>query len=184
MARRRLRPIDCEALSSSPADCDPPAVVRAACTFIRECEIFFRGTDPLIKDRLALDSRTSFVDLQHARVALIQNNLWKPGPELSLLKDKIAQGMGLVLILGPDTSPESIAALTDGAVAQRGIARPLCEDSGDALEQHAAIIRYVGPHSDRLGRRVSWRSVTRVHERTIVEAKPSISESMTAGSSL
>jgi O-antigen/teichoic acid export membrane protein len=134
------------------------------------CRIFFRGTDSLIRERLALDPSSSFVELEHAQVAIIQNDLWRPGPELSLLKDKIARGMGLVLILGPDTPPESIAALTDGAVVEKGIGEPPAAASDEALEQRAAIIRYVGPHPDPLGRWITWQSATRVHERTVVEA--------------
>jgi O-antigen/teichoic acid export membrane protein len=135
------------------------------------CEIFFRGTDPLIKEQLSLDPTTSFVDLQRARVAVIQNNLWQPGPELSLLKEKVTQGMGLVLILGPDTPPDSIAVMTDGAVVQTGIVKLPSAGSADALEQRAAIIHYVGPSPDPLGRWITWHSATRVHERTIVELK-------------
>jgi O-antigen/teichoic acid export membrane protein len=134
------------------------------------CDIFFRGTDPLIKERLALDPTTSFVDLEHAYVAVIQNDLWKPGPELSLLKDKISQGMGLVLILGPKTPPESIAALTDGAVVQGGIA-DLSANSDEALERRAAIIHYVGPREDRLGRWITWHSATRIGERSVIQVK-------------
>jgi O-antigen/teichoic acid export membrane protein len=135
------------------------------------CEIFFRGTDPLIKERLSLDPSTSFVDLERARVAVIQNNLWKPGPELSRLKDKIAHGLGLVLILGPDTPPESIASLTESAVVQKRIVNDIFGYAGEALERQAAVIRYVGPQEDRLARWINWHSATRVHERTVVESK-------------
>jgi O-antigen/teichoic acid export membrane protein len=141
----------------------------AATADSKRCQIFFRGTDSLIRERLSIDPGTSFVDLQHAQVALIQNDLWMPVPELNLLKERVAGGMGLVLILGPNTPSASISALTDGAVTQIGTVQDAPADSDEALERHAAIIHYVGPRKDRLARSINWRSATRVQDRTVLK---------------
>ncbi|MGO9606537.1 MAG: lipopolysaccharide biosynthesis protein [Candidatus Binataceae bacterium] len=137
----------------------------------QQCRIFYLGNDDLVRERLALDPGTTFTDLAHAQVAVIQDALWEPGPQLDLLKSRISAGMGLVLILGPDISPAALDALTGGAVIQTGVVTDSADnDSDDAIEQRAAVIRYVGPRRDPLARWPNWRSATRIHERSIVRA--------------
>ncbi len=148
-----------------------PAFAYSASTPAEQFRIFYLGKDDLVRERLSLDPTTSFTDLAHAQVAVIQDALWGPGPQLDLLKSRIREGVGLVLILGPDTSPAALNALTDGAVTQTGaVTDATGRDSDEAIERKAAAIRYVGPRSDPLARSPNWRSATRIRERSIVAA--------------
>lgn len=139
--------------------------------------LFYQGRESLVLGRLQLDPSTRMVDsLNEAQAAVLQDQLPGQGPALDALKSRVEAGMGLTLILGADTDPSALKALTDGAVEQTGIVdAPAGADHAMAAEKFAAIINYVGPDTDPIGSNVSWKSAVRVQERSLLKIAPSVS---------
>jgi hypothetical protein len=133
--------------------------------------VYYSGTEELVLTRLLLDPSTRRVtNLEDAATAVYQDNLPPPGAELDALKARVASGMGVVLILGRHTDPAALASLTNGAIKQTGIVDVSHGAThGRELEHIAAVLNYVGPKDDPLGRNISWLSAVRVHERSLLD---------------
>ena len=132
--------------------------------------LFYRGRENLIFDRLALDPSSLRADrLEDAQVAVYQESLPEPGPEMDQLRGFVVSGGGLVVVLGKDTPPASLAALTDNDL-QEGNPVEAAEGPYHAAEAEklGAVIEYVGPPDDPLKDNISWKSAVRVFERWIL----------------
>jgi O-antigen/teichoic acid export membrane protein len=132
--------------------------------------IFYRGSENLILDRLALDPSTHRVDaLAQAQVAVFDETLPALGPEMDQLKGFVVAGGGLLIVLGKDTPPASLAALTNDNL-QEGNQVEAAEGPYHAAEAEklGAVIEYVGPRNDPLKDNISWKSAVRVFERWIL----------------
>jgi O-antigen/teichoic acid export membrane protein len=135
--------------------------------------IYFSGSEDLVLSRLKLDPSTVRVpDLSQAETAVYQDRLPEPGPALDALKARVRDGMGLVVILGENTDPKALAALTDGAVRQTSVVTvPPGKKNGLESERLAAIIEYKGPAEDPIAKNISWRSAVRIHDRAVLDVK-------------
>jgi O-antigen/teichoic acid export membrane protein len=132
--------------------------------------LFYSGPEDLIIQRLALDPSVRRVDaLSKAKCAIFYDTLPPPGPELDQLKGFVVGGMGLVVVLGKDTAPASLAALTNDAI-QEGNPVEAAQGPYHAAEAEklGAVIEYTGPRGDPLKNNVSWKSAVRVFERWIL----------------
>jgi O-antigen/teichoic acid export membrane protein len=139
--------------------------------------LFYQGRESLILHRLQLDPSTYVVDsLRDAQAAVYQDDLPPPGLALNALKSRVEAGMGLTVILGEDIDPAALNSLTDGAVEQTGVV-DVPPGAGQAItaEKVAAIISYVGPHTEPIGTNVSWQSAVRVHERSLLKVSSRVS---------
>ncbi|HVA81919.1 MAG TPA: hypothetical protein VNF29_13410, partial [Candidatus Binataceae bacterium] len=145
-----------------------PGLARASQA--RPFNLYFSGTENLVLRRLDLDPSTHRVtDLSAAQCAVFDDALPPPGPALEALRQKVAAGMGLVLITGPNTNPAALASLSAGAITQSGtVDVPAGPKHAQEIEKYAAIIEYTGPASSPLARNVSWKSAVRVHERSLL----------------
>ncbi len=153
--------------------------ILAAAVFLPACasaahapafNLYFSGTENLVLERLNLDPATHRVaDLSDAQCAVFDDALPAPGPALDALKARVAAGMGVVIITGPNTDPAALAALSGGAITQTGTV-DVAAGAKHALEieKYAAIIEYTGPASNPLAANVSWKSAVRVHERSLL----------------
>jgi O-antigen/teichoic acid export membrane protein len=132
--------------------------------------LYFSGTENLVLDRLDLDPTTHRVaDLSDAQCAVFDDALPAPGPALDALKARVAAGIGVVIITGPNTDPAALAALTGGAITQTGTVEVAAgAKHAQEIEKYAAIIEYVGPAANPLAANVSWKSAVRVHERSLL----------------
>ncbi|HYL59789.1 MAG TPA: hypothetical protein VEU51_13040, partial [Candidatus Acidoferrales bacterium] len=133
--------------------------------------LYYSGEENLVLSRLLLAPTTHRVaSIADAATAVYQDNLPAPGPELDALKGRVADGMGVVLILGRHTDAAALEALTAGAVRQTGVV-DVARDAPheQELERLAAVINYVGPPTDPLARNISWLSAVRVHERSLLD---------------
>jgi len=136
----------------------------------RPLPLFYHGSENLIFDRLALDPSTLRADrLDDAHSAVFQDTLPAPGPDMDQLRGFVVGGGGLLVVLGKDTSPASLAALTDNAV-QEGNPVEAAEGPYHAAEAEklGAVIEYVGPANDPLKDNISWQSAVRLYERWIL----------------
>ncbi len=80
--------------------------------------------------------------------------------------------MGLLVVLGENTDPKALEALTDGAVRQIGVVTvPPGRNHGQEAERLAAIIEYKGPADDPIAKNISWRSAVRIHDRALLDVK-------------
>ena len=132
--------------------------------------IFYRGSENLILDRLALDPSTHRVDtLANAQVAVCDETLPAPGPEMDQLKGFVVAGGGLLVVLGKDTPAASLATLTNDDL-QEGNQVEAAKGPYHAAEAEklGAVIEYVGPRDDPLKDNISWKSAVRVFERWIL----------------
>ena len=153
--------------------------ILAAAVFLPACasaaqapafNLYFSGTENLVLERLNLDPATHRVaDLSDAQCAVFDDALPAAGPALDALKARVAAGMGVVIITGPNTDPAALAALSGGAITQTGTV-DVAAGAKHALEieKYAAIIEYTGPASNPLAANVSWKSAVRVHERSLL----------------
>ncbi|HUA34780.1 MAG TPA: hypothetical protein VMA09_14325 [Candidatus Binataceae bacterium] len=134
-------------------------------------QIFYSGTENLVIDRLKLDPATVQVpNLSDAKSAVYQEKLPSPGPDLDALKQRVSDGMGLVVILGENTDSAALAALTDGRITQAGkVNVPPGPDHDIAYEGIAAVVMYVGPRADPINTNVGWLTAVRVHERSLLD---------------
>ena len=134
--------------------------------------LYFSGTEDLVLRRLELDPSTHRVtDLSAAQCAVFDDALPPPGPALEALRRRVAAGMGLVIITGPNTNPAALAALSAGAISQTGTVDVAAGPKhAQEIEKYAAIIEYTGPASNPLATNVSWKSAVRVHERSLLAA--------------
>ncbi|HLI79659.1 MAG TPA: oligosaccharide flippase family protein [Candidatus Binataceae bacterium] len=143
----------------------------AACAYAASpLSLFYRGRDNLIIDRLALDPSTHRVDaLANAQCAVFHETLPSPGSEMDQLRGFVVSGGGLLVVLGKDTPPASLAALTDDNI-QEGNPVEAAEGPYHAAEAEklGAVIEYVGPRDDPLRGNISWKSAVRVFERWIL----------------
>jgi hypothetical protein len=133
--------------------------------------IYYSGAENLVLKRLQLDPTSNRVDsLAGADAAVYQGTLPSRGPDLDLLKARVAAGMGLVVIIGKDTDPKALAALTDGRVEQTGGVDVAPGPEHDIeLERIAAVINYIGPPRDPIATNIGWLSAVRIHERTLLD---------------
>ncbi len=147
-----------------------PAVAAQAPAF----NVYFSGTENLVLDRLKLDPSTHRVsDLADAQTAVFDDALPAPGPALDALRARVAAGVGVVIVTGPNTDPAALAALTGGAITQTGtVDVPAGPTHAQEIEKLAAIIVYTGPPSNPLAANVSWKSAVRVHERSLLATTP------------
>ncbi|HVN28437.1 MAG TPA: oligosaccharide flippase family protein [Candidatus Binataceae bacterium] len=146
------------AVSASLAASEPPLA------------LFYQGADDLLLQRLDLDPSTHRIrSLAAAQVAVYDEALPAPGPEMDQLKGFVVAGGGLVVVLGKDTPPASLAALTNDAI-QEGNQVQAAEGPYHAAEAEklGAVIEYVGPRDDPLRDNISWESAVRVFERWIL----------------
>ena len=85
------------------------------------------------------------------------------------LKGFVISGNGLLVILGKDTPPASLAALTNNAIEE---GNPVEAAQGPyhaaEAEKLGAVLEYVGPRDDPLKDNISWKSAVRVFERWIL----------------
>lgn len=151
-----------------------PAAAQAAQP--RPFNLYFSGSENLVLDRLDLDPSTHRVtDLSAAQSAVFDDALPAPGPALDALKARVAAGMGVVVITGPNTNPASLSALTGAAVTQTGsVDVPAGPRHALEIEKYAAIIEYTGPGSNPLAVNVSWKSAVRVHERSLLKTTSAV----------
>lgn len=138
--------------------------------------LFYEGSEALVLHRLELDPSTERVaDLSDARVAVFQNQLPAPGPQLDKLRSRVESGMGLLIVLGPQIDRAALKAITDGTIGQTGaLNAPLGPSHAAATERIAATIAYVGPKSDPLANEVSWHSAVRIYERSLLSTAPAV----------
>ncbi len=132
--------------------------------------IFYSGRENLLLDRLALDPSTHRVGtLADAQVAVFDDTLPPPGPAMDQLRGFVISGNGLLVVLGKDTPPASLAALTNDAITE-GNAVEAAESPYHAAEAEklGAVMEYVGPRHDPLKSNISWKSAVRVFERWIL----------------
>src|SRR6202030_2694158 len=132
--------------------------------------LFYRGHDNLIFDRLALDPSPLRADrVEDAASPGFHETLPAPGPEMEQLRGFVVGGGGLMVVLGKDTPPASLAALTDDNI-QEGNPVAAAEGPYHAAEAEklGAVIEYIGPPSDPLRDNISWKSAVRVFERWIL----------------
>ncbi len=103
------------------------------------------------------------------KVAVFMNTLPPPGPEMDRLKGFVIGGNGLLVVLGKDITPASLAALTNDAIKE-GNAVEAAEGPYHAAEAEklGAEIEYAGPPNDPLRDNISWKSAVRVFERWIL----------------
>ncbi|MGB6088054.1 MAG: hypothetical protein WBG26_01055, partial [Candidatus Binataceae bacterium] len=149
-----------------------PAAARAA--QMPAFNIYFSGTENLVLDRLMLDPSTRRVsNLADAQTGVFDDTLPAPGPALDALKARVAGGMGVVIVTGPNIDPAALAALTGEAITQTGMVDvPAGPKHAQEIEKYAAIIEYTGPAANPLASNVSWKSAVRVHERSLLAAAP------------
>ena len=74
--------------------------------------VYFSGTENLVLERLELDPSTHGVsDLSAAQTAIFDDTLPATGPALEALKARVAAGMGVVIVTGPNTRSGGAGAL-------------------------------------------------------------------------
>ena len=134
-------------------------------------QIFYSGTENLVLDRLKLDPTTvQAPTLSEAASAVYQEKLPAVGSDLDALKQRVSDGMGLVVILGTQTDPAALAALTDGRISLAGSVNvPPGPDHDIELERIAAVVSYVGTPADPINTNVGWLTAVRVHERSLLD---------------
>lgn len=134
-------------------------------------KLYYSGRQQMVLSRLRLDPSTVVTNqLGDAQCAVFKNQLPPPGPDIEKLRGWVVGGMGLVVVLGRDLNPASLAALTDNGIKVTSFveAAPGPYHAAEA-EKLGAVIEYAGPANDPLATNVSWKSAVRVFERSILE---------------